>query len=210
MTKRLFLLTAVIMWWATSLHAEVWCGRGASPSLNHACVPAAKATISRRAFLDSRDEWMAQKGVWSVESAKSVSGGEEIWVSVGPDFANPNRTEIPASESGVPVVIVPASTEKLGVIIREGTFGPTPSGAQKRQPQNSVGAEEAYSDVVHANSEYWLALPGVIGIGPARCSDDGCDFSSVGVIVQPQLLKSTQKQIPSYINGVPIVLIPQD
>jgi hypothetical protein len=199
--KPLLLLTAVLLS-AASLHAEIWCGQGPSTLLDHPCVPPSEAAVSR-VVLKYRNAWIALTGVSSVELAKSQNG-EEIRVRVGPDFANPNRGRIPPSADGIPVVILPASAATGDFIVR--SF-PRPSG--DNGSRSRTRSEDAYLEVIHNSGERWLALPGVIGIGPVDCADDGCDFGSVGISVQRQLLGSARKQIPSSVDGVPIVLIPR-
>ena len=50
----------------------------------------------------------------------------------------------------------------------------------------------------------------MIGIGPKCDGDKGCDFSTAEVSVQRELLPEAQREIPSSVYGVKIVLVPGD
>ena len=82
--------------------------------------------------------------------------------------------------------------------------------ASEKAQAKREAAEKAYSIAVNKYADAWLAQPGVLGIGPSKCDVDACDFSSVGIIVQSKGPDAVQGKIASSVDGVPIVLIPQD
>ena len=63
--------------------------------------------------------------------------------------------------------------------------------------------------IVQEYGDDWDDVPGVLGIG-AKCNDDGCDFRTVEVSVQRELLPAARNSIPRSVNGVRIVLTPED
>jgi hypothetical protein len=64
--------------------------------------------------------------------------------------------------------------------------------------------------IVQKYAHLWHKLPGVLGVGPASCDHDGCDLSAIAVTVQRELLPVARGEIPDSVNGVPIVLTPED
>ncbi|MGC1343910.1 MAG: hypothetical protein WA854_16375, partial [Candidatus Binataceae bacterium] len=215
--KRLLLLTAMVVLWTGGSRAEMWCGRSPSAPLDHPCDAAAKTALSA-AVLRYRNEWMALGGIREVELITSQNGGDEILVRVDLHFADPPRSQIPASVDSVPVVILPGAPPgpETAPVWGEGSGPGAPETAEEDQVRRQSelkereAAEKAYSLTVHKYGKRWLALPGVIGIGPSKCDRDGCDFGSVGIAVQRQFLDVTRNKIPRSVNGVATVLIPQD
>jgi len=202
MIKALLLLTAAIALGAGTPRAEMWCGRGPLTTLDHPCTS-------------------GDLGVWKVESVTSKNGNAEILVYVDPalGFAESTRRQIPTSVAGVPVVIFP---DRLGTGGQIGSryYSTVDEAIKRSDREKRVAAEKALADreasekayrlALHQYGKRWLAQPGVLGIGPSKCDADACDFGSVGITVQRQLLDATRTKIPSSVNGVPIVLIPQD
>jgi hypothetical protein len=213
MINRLVPLIAVVVLWAGSLRAEVWCGQGPLTPLDHPCPPAPEGALSR-AVTERRNMWTALDGVSSVESKKSESGNEVIWVRVGPNFAKSSMSQISPSAEGVPVVILPSSTQvgefAVGVLSSGSGSHPADATSLRSSLATRANSKEVYSEVIHNYGKSWLGLPGVIEIGPARCADDSCDFGSVGITVQRQLLSLARMKIPGSVDGVPIVLISQE
>lgn len=215
--KRLLLLTAMVVLWTGGSRAEMWCGRSPSAPLDHPCDAAAKTALSA-AVLRYRNEWMALGGIREVELITSQNGGDEILVRVDLHFADPPRSQIPASVDSVPVVILPGAPPgpETAPVWGEGSSPGAPETAEEDQVRRQSelkereAAEKAYSLTVHKYGKRWLALPGVIGIGPSKCDRDGCDFGSVGIAVQRQFLDVTRSKIPRSVNGVATILIPQD
>ena len=208
---------ATIVLGADALRAEMWCGQGPLTPLDHRCESAPKAVVSA-AVRKVRNEWSdLTKAVWKVESVTPKNGGEEILVYIDPTlgFAESTRSQMPASIEGIPVVILPDRMPSGGVNIGAHyrsyrSAGNEADDAGNRSNREREASEKAYWLAVHRYRERWLALPGVLGIGPAKCADDGCDFGSVGITVQRQLLGVARHEIPFSVDGVPIVLIPQD
>jgi hypothetical protein len=197
-------MMAVVLLCATRLRAEIWCGQSRLAPLDHPCAPAPRVAVSR-AVLKYRNDWMALKGVLSVDSAESEEGDGEIWVRVAPDFTNPNESLIPASAGGIPVVILPGDTTI-------GAFGSDflPLGPGNHKAEDCGKSEWSYSAAVKKYRERWLAVPGVVGIRPVKFDHEICEFGAVGITVQRQLLGLARKQIPNDVDGVPVVLISQD
>lgn len=233
MRRRVLLLSAIGALWAGGLRAEIWCSSGSLTVLNHPCGAVSKAAASAT-VVKYAGEWMNLPGVRRVESVTSKRGGEEIWVYVDEDFSKSDRSKIPASVGGVPVAIfpdfspIPELGSPFGALSNSrGPEALNPSILQEREAaekaleekrnaaeealekkRNAVG--KAYALAVNKYRERWLALPGVLGIGPSKCDGDGCDFGSVGIIVQRQFLDVTRAKIPISVDALPTVLIPQD
>lgn len=227
------LLALIGIFWTGGLRAEMWCGRGPSTTLDHPC-----AAVSERAFVAAAakysGEWMNLSTVQKVVPSTTKGGGEEISVYVDENFSRPDRSKIRDCVEGIPVVIFPDYSPILKLGTPFGTLSnPTGPGAynqsstpkqevaeetleKKRQTARSVSEEKrknvanAYTDAVNRYRERWLALPGVLGIGPSKCDDNSCDFSSVGIAVQRQFLDVTRSKIPASVDGVATVLIPRD
>jgi|SRR5208282_4417208 len=216
MIKALLLLTAAIVLGAGALRAEMWCGRGSLTPLEHPCESAPKAAVSA-AVRKYRNEWIDLiKAVWRVESAAPKNGSEEILVYVDPTLGltESTRSQIPASIEGIPVVLLPDRMPSGGMNIA-GHYSSYPASpeadeAGNRSNREREASEKAYRLVVHKYGDDWLAVPGVLGIGPSSCDANRCDFGAVGIVVQRQLLNLTRSKIPSSVDGVPTILIPQD
>lgn len=217
MKKRLLLLMAMMVLWTGGSRAEMWCGRNRSAPLDHPCGAVPKTALSA-AVLKYRSEWMKLGGIGKVELVPSHNGSDEILIHVDPHFADPPRSQIPAAVDGVPVVILPGfpTGPEAAPLWGEGSSPGAPETAEEDEARRQSklkereAAEKAYSLTVHKYWKRWLAMPGVIGIGPSECDRDGCDFGSVGIAVQRQFLDVTRSKIPRSLNGVATVLIPQD
>jgi hypothetical protein len=230
MMKRGLLLLALIgIFWTGGLRAEMWCGRGPSTTLDHPC-----GAVSERAFVAAavkyRGEWMNLPTVQKVIPTTTKSGGEEISVYVDDDFGRPDRSKILDCVGGIPVVIFPdySSFIDFGSLPYSPGFGVhnqsiTPEQEateealeKKRQAVQNASEKKrnaiakAYTAAVNRYRKRWLALPGVLGIGPSKCDDTSCDFAAMGIAVQRQFLDVTRSKIPHSVNGVPIVLMPRD
>ncbi|MGO9606885.1 MAG: hypothetical protein ACLQAT_26425 [Candidatus Binataceae bacterium] len=176
------------------------------------------------AILKRGHEWRSLVGVGDVELVAAKNGSKELWVHVNRYFEESCRSQIPPSVDGVPVVILPGfppgpEADAFG----EGcssTVAKTPEDCRRLIQEEHEAAEKAqakreadekvYSVAVNKYAEAWLAQPGVLGIGPSKCDADACDFSSVGIIVQSKLEDVARSKIASSVDGVPVVLTPQD
>src|SRR5208282_292632 len=210
MMKVLLLLMTTVMLWAGGLRAEMWCGQGAQAALDHPCGSPTKRTAAAAAA-KYNSEWTNLVGVDKVEQASSKYGGEEIRVHVDLHFESSSRTGIPASLDGIPVVIFPGFPAGPDLGNPFGSLANTEKArSEQAEREKSEAAEKAYRLVVHKYGDDWLAVPGVLGIGPSSCDANRCDFGAVGIVVQRQLLNLTRSKIPSSVDGVPTILIPQD
>ena len=54
----------------------------------------------------------------------------------------------------------------------------------------------------------WMDLPGVEEIGEGSCGEHECDPRKIEMAVQPSMIDSVRKQIPSSKNGFSVVLVP--
>ncbi|MFZ0659487.1 MAG: hypothetical protein WAM05_12250 [Candidatus Binataceae bacterium] len=231
MRRRLLLLALIGIFWTGALRAEMWCGRGPSTTLDHPC-----SAVSARAFVAAAakysGEWMNLPAVQRVMPTTTKSGGEEIWVYVDKDFGRPDRSKIRDCVEGIPVVIFPDDSSSYftffgsfpispGTGAHNQSITPEQEAAEKtleKQRQAAQDASEkkrtavakAYTLAVNRYRERWLALPGVLGIGPSKCDDTSCDFASVGIAVQRQFLDVTRSKIPASVGGVVTVLLPRD
>lgn len=230
MRRRLSLLALIGIFWTGALRAEMWCGRGPSTTLDHPC-----SAVSARAFVAAAakysGEWMNLPAVQRVMPTTTKSGGEEIWVYVDKDFGRPDRSKIRDCVEGIPIVIFPdyspilelgtpfgALSNSAGSGAHVQSITPEQEAALEKKRQAAQDASEkkrnavaeAYTTAVNRYRERWLALPGVLGIGPSKCDDNSCDFASVGIAVQRQFLDVTRSKIPASVDGVATVLIPRE
>jgi len=190
--------------------ATIWCGQKPGTILNHPCADS--DALSERALSKATGKFQAQwrnlTGVWNVKSATSAAGARpEIQVLVDPPWAGCTRSEIPASVNGIPVLVVPSEVPE--VIVSSGyieSLHRPPS----RKSNDNLDRERTYSGIVHQYGPRWLALPGVIGIAPAGCDCDSCNFKGIEISVQRQFMSALLKQIPRSVKGVPVNLLPRD
>lgn len=237
MRRRLSLLALIGIFWTGALQAEMWCGRGPSTPLDHPCG-AVLERASGAAAKCSR-EWLELSPVRRVLPTTTKNGGEEIWVYVDEYFSRSERSKIRDSVEGIPVVIFPdyspsyfTSHSSLGQDFgslpnsagsgahnqsitpeqeaAEATLEKKRQAAQNASEKKRTAVAKAYTVAVNRYRERWLALPGVLGIGPSKCDDTSCDFASVGIAVQRQFLDMTRSKIPRSVDGVATVLIPRD
>ncbi|HVA79070.1 MAG TPA: hypothetical protein VNF27_14300 [Candidatus Binataceae bacterium] len=231
MRRKLSLLVLIGIFWTGALRAEMWCGPGPSTPLDHPCGAVSERAASTAATKYS-SEWLNLSTVRRVEPTTKKNGGEEIWVYVDEYFSRSERSKIPDCVEGIPVVIFPdyspitftyfgSLSNSAGSGARNQSITPEQEAAEKtleKKRQAAQNASEkkrmaiakAYTDAVNKYRKRWLALPGVLGIGPSKCDDTSCDFGSVGIAVQRQFVDATRSKIPRFVDGVPTVLIPQD
>jgi hypothetical protein len=105
-------------------------------------------------------------------------------------------------------VIVPGKPKITSSPLSHAPSDPAPRRA--RQIKDRDKAEASYAFIVRKYAHLWHKVPGVLGIGPATCDRDGCDVSAVQVTVQRELLPVARGEIPDSVNGVQIVLAPED
>jgi hypothetical protein len=224
------LLSVLLTSAARQSRAETWCGDGPGTGLSHPCAdadddnPAVDDAIAKY-----RDQWMRLKGVWNVDQSDDPYNTRvvNIEVHVESTAAAAVRKQIPSLVDGIPIVIVPGEIPG-GLDVFE--VGAPSNGRQQSDRRSSDPAqgpslvpqdedpqdedrekdEELYNSVVQKYGYHWMDLPGVTGIVPAKCDRNGCDFKTVGVTVQRQLLPDARKEIPASINGERILLIPDD
>jgi hypothetical protein len=210
MRRTLVILAAFAILSGGSVHADMWCA-GARGQLDHPCSDSLPDASVAKAIREHRNAWMDLPGVWSVDPVGLANGHDGIRVHVDERFGKSPRSKIPSSVDGIPIVIVPDEMPCACGAVK--SFS-SPSGNKEGDDSSNASTQqrekEAYSIVVENYGARWNALPGVVGIGPAKCRDDGCDFSSIGITVQAQLMNTVRGDIPSSVNGVPIVLIPDN
>jgi len=226
-----FLLPVILVLAARQSHAEAWCGDGPGTALTHSCTDADDdgSTAVDDAIAKYQDRWMRLKGVWSVDEDDNGYHNRvpNIEVHVGSASVASVRKQIPSSVDGIPVVIVPgekpedAEDGSASLFIFGGPIDPA-EGARRlaenlrraRQEEDRERAREKdeplYTLVVQKYGYHWMDLPGVLGMVPKCDGDNGCDFKTVNVMVQRELLPEARREIPSSVNGVRIVLTPED
>jgi hypothetical protein len=224
-----FLLSLILVAFTRPSCAEPWCGNGPGTALSHPCTdddddnPAIDDAIAKY-----QDQWMRLKGVWSVEEGDDGYNNRIANIEVHVESASvvSVRKQIPSAVDGIPVVIVPGEIPFAGGAV--GVFGGPIDPAEAARHSSEVAkeaakearrarleedrkkAEDLYSFVVQKYGYHWMDLPGVTGMTPAHCNRDGCDFTTVGVTVQRELLPETRREIPSSVDGERIELIPED
>jgi len=207
--------------------AEMWCGDGPGTALSHPCTdddddPAVSAAIDKY-----QEQWMDLPGVSLVDHNDTYHNrAQSIVVDVDAAFVDSVKKQLPASVDGIPVVIVPfkktGSHDELGHY----AYGPPGYGPQVYGPSANVPlidpaelarrarkraeqekAQESYNSIIRQYAERWYDLPGVVGVG-SKCDDDGC--TAIEISVQRELLSQARGEIPTSVNGVPILLTPDD
>ena len=207
----IFLLPIILI--ARLSRAEMWCGDGPGTALSHRCTDADDSPAVDKAVAKYQDRWMRLKGVWSVEAGDDYHNRVPyIEVHVVPASLAAAKKQIPSFVGGIPVVLVPGEMPDSDVAFIAGH--PSSDRAERdrlvRQQQERAKYEPAYIQVVQDYGERWDDLPGVMGIGPKCDGHKGCDFSTAEVSVQRELLPEAQREIPSSVYGVKIVLVPEN
>jgi hypothetical protein len=197
-----------------SAHAELWCGNGPGTPLDHPCDdrdtqadPAVEAAISKY-----ENQWMSIHGVWNVTAGTTQTGDpREIRVFVEPKQLAHARELIPSDADGITVTLIARKIPQGDGLVQVAGFrsdsGPPDREALEKQ-EKAKAAEAAYSETMREYSDQWNDLPGVIGMGPAKCKASECDFSKIKITVQAQFMDDVREHIPSNVNGVSIVLVP--
>lgn len=231
MKRGLLLLALIGIFWTGALRAEMWCGSGPSTPLDHPCGGVSERAASAAVATYSR-EWTNLPTVRMVLPTTAKNGHEQIEVYVDDNFGRADRSKIRDCVEGIPVVIIPdfspADFTFFGSFpISPGTGAHNQSmtpgqeaaekilekqrkAAQDASEKKRAAVAKAYTVSVNRYRERWLALPGVLGIGPSKCDDNSCDFASVGIAVQRQFLDVARSKIPASVDGVATVLIPRD
>lgn len=206
---------ALVLFFSGRAHAELWCGNGPGTPLDHPCDdrdtqtdPAVEAAISKY-----ENQWMSIHGVWNVTAGTSQTGDpREIRIFVEPKRIAQVREQIPSDADGITVTLIarkmPEGSSFLQIARVPDAGPPDPKELEKREKARA--AEAAYSETMREYSDQWNDLPGVIGMGPAKCKAGECDFSKIKITVQAQFMDDAREQIPSNVNGVSIVLVPYD
>ncbi len=211
----ILLFAIVLVSVAQRSRAEMWCGNGPGTALSHPCTddddnPAVSAAIEKY-----RDQWMKLDGVYDVDDNDTYHNRvPSIVVHVDSASLDSVRKQIPASVNGIPVVIVhgkmATARPAVGTAWGVGATDPEEVARRARKQEEQAQAEKSYNMVLHQYGERWEDLPGVIGMN-AKCGDDGgCDFRTIEVTVQRELLSQARGEIPSSVNGEWILVIPED
>jgi hypothetical protein len=211
------LLTFILVLIARQSHAETWCGDGPGTELSHPCADADENPAVNAAVAKYQDRWIQIEGVYSVDAGDDYHNGvPNIEVHVETASVASAKKQIPTSVGGIPVVIVPGKMPEAGVHVGYWSSDGAENARLARQIEEREKArakyEPAYTQVVQDYGDSWMDLPGVMGIGP-KCdndNEDACDFSTAVVGVQRELLPEAEREIPSSVYGIKIVLSPQD
>ncbi len=213
----ILLLPTILLLAAQQSRADMWCGDGPGTRLSHPCTdddddPAVSAVIEKY-----QDQWIKLDGVYEVDDGDTYHNRvPSIAVHVDPAFASVDsvRKRIPASADGIPVVVVPGKTPEAGGAVGHFSYNATQPDPEEvarraRKQDEQARAQKSYNLVLHHYGEGWDDLPGVLGMGP-KCASNGCDFKTIEITVQRDLLSQARDEIPSSVNGVRIVLTPDD
>lgn len=197
---------------ARQARAELWCGDGPGTALSHPCTddddnPAVSAAIDKY-----RDQWMELDGVSDVDESDTYHNRvPSIAVYVDSAAADSVKKELPASVDGIQIVIVPveqSESDNTGhYAYGYGSTDPAEVARRARQQADQDKAQESYNSILRQYGERWDDLPGVLGIG-AKWGDDGS--MAIEITVQRELLSQARDEIPASVDGVPIVLTPDD
>jgi hypothetical protein len=206
------LLPVILLFAARQSRAEMWCGNGPGTALSHPCTDDDENPVVSAAIAKYQDRWIHLEGVWNIREGDPYHHRvADIEVDAEPASVASVRKQIPPSVDGIPVVIVPSKTP--AITSRPSSHfssDPAESARRARQIEDPDKAEAAYALIVQKYAHLWHKLPGVLGVGPASCDRDGCDLSAIAVTVQRELLPVARGEIPDSVNGVPIVLTPED
>lgn len=209
----ILLFPIILLLAAQQSRADMWCGDGPGTKLSHPCMddddnPAVSAAIEKY-----RDQWMELDGVYEVDDSDTYHNRVPgIAVHVDSASVDSVRKQIPASVDGIPIVIVPGKMPEAGGAVgffSDNATHPDPEeGARRvRKQEDKEKVQELYSSIVQQYGEGWEGLPGVLGVG-AKCDDNGC--TAIEISVQRELLSQARDEIPRSVNGVRIVLAPDD
>jgi len=195
--------------------AELWCGSGPGTPLDHPCSdqdteedPVVAASVASHASV-----WMMQPGVWQISAGTIQTGNPlEIRVYVEPSQVAAAKQQIPSEVDDIPVRLVlkkiptRAGLTSFSKVSQSDppSYDPT---AAERQASARL-AEAVYADTMREYGEQWNDLPGVVGLGPKKCDERGCDFSTIQITVQAELLNDVRERITNSVNGIPIVFVP--
>ena len=195
--------------------AELWCGSGPGTQLDHPCSdqdteedPAVAASVASHASV-----WMMLHGVWQVSAGTIQTGNPlEIRVYVEPSQAAAAKQQIPSEVDDIPVRLVvkkiPAGPGLTSFSkVRQSDPPPYDPTDAERQASARL-AEAVYADTMREYGEQWNDLPGVVGLAPKKCDEHGCDFTTIQITVQAQLLTDVQERITNSVNGIPILFVP--
>jgi hypothetical protein len=210
---------ATLLLAAKDASATLWCGKGPTAKLDYPCEDYSDAVDAAAAKYQT--QWMTLSGVAGVSGVLNDRGGYmEIDVIVDPPSLIPGiRAVLPTEADGFPVRVI---SQPHGVFLMGGADQnecPPSSGA------NNSAADDALADpgtddddgskldplseaLLDDETQAWTDLPGVAGVSAAQCGRCDCDPPKIAVEVQPAMMESVRKQIPSSKFGVPIVLQP--
>ena len=216
MRTALALLAALlVVGMSVGAHAELWCGRGPGTPLDHPCSDEdteADPTVAA-AVASHTNEWMKVHGVWQV-SAGTIQYGNprEIRVYVEPSGFAAARQQIPSEIDDIPVRLVAKKIPTGGGLtsfskVSRSDPAPYDPSAAERQASARL-AEAVYAQTMREYGEQWNDLPGVVGLGPKKCDEHGCDFSAIRITVQAQFMSDVKERITDSVNGIPIVFVP--
>jgi hypothetical protein len=193
----------------------MWCGDGPGTELSHPCSDADENRAVNAAVAKYQDRWIQIEGVYRVEAGDDYHNRvPDIEVHVETASVATAKKQLPSSVAGIPVVTVPGKTPEagvgIGILSNDRAENARLARMAKEREKARAKYEPAYTQVVQDYGERWNDLPGVIGIGPKCDNDDECDFSTAIVGVQRELLPQAEREIPSSMYGIKIVLTPED
>ena len=209
----ILLFPIILVLAAPQSRADMWCSDGPGTKLSHPCTddddnPAVSAAIEKY-----QDQWMDLDGVYQVDDSDIYHNRiPSILVHVDSPSVDRVRKQIPSSVDGIPVVVVPGKMPEAGGAVGFFSYNATQPDPEEvarrvRKQEDKAKTQELYTSIVQQYGERWDDLPGVLGVG-ADCDDDGC--KAIEVTVQRELLSRARDEIPSSVNGVRIVLTPDD
>jgi hypothetical protein len=217
MSNALALLAALLLVAGVSVeaHAELWCGYGPGTPLDHPCSaedteedPAVAAAVASHTNV-----WMMVHGIWQVSAGTIQTGNPfEIRVYVEPSGFVAARQQIPSEIDDIPVRLI-AKKIPIGAGLtsfsKVSQSDPVPYDPTAAERQASAKlAEAVYAETMHEYGEQWNDIPGVVGLGPKKCDEHGCDFSAIRITVQAQFMPNVKERITDSVNGIPIVFVP--
>jgi hypothetical protein len=203
---------------ASQASATPWCSRGRESKPDHPCEDDDEAIDA--AVTKFEPQWETVSGVVDVTGAQSTRGDYlEIRVAVDPPSLIPAvKAVLPTEADGFPVEVVrqdkiysPSGSVWFGpgaesISLKPGVFD---FGEASTEDEGSDSSSDPLTDaMLDDETNAWLDLPGVMNIEPAQCGNVACDPPKIAVSVQPSMMASVRKQIPSAKFGVPIELEP--
>lgn len=203
--------------------AEMWCGDGPGTALSHPCTDDDDSPAVSDAIAKYQDQWIQLDGVWSIREGDIYENRvADIEVHVEPASMDSVRKQIPPFVDGIPVVLVPGKTpdatggfSSFSVRLSSDPAENARRAEQERaqQEKDRARAEDLYNSCTAVMQKYrdvWDSLPGVTGMGAKCDGNHGCDFTTIQVTVQRELLPEARREIPDSVDGVRIVLTPLD